>query len=116
MTKQYPLEIFMPPNILKAKAGDAEPDADIAAILRAESALESLKSEFHSWTTTDVQRLTECRDRFAARPDQAARQALFRVAHDLKGQAATFEYPMISRMASSLTRLLEGMNEVDADR
>jgi chemotaxis protein histidine kinase CheA len=108
MTKQLPIEIFMPPNVLKAKVGGAPGGIDLAAVQRAESALETLKVEFDDWISSDVRRLGECRDRFAAQPDNAAREELFRVAHDLKGQATTFDYPMISRLASSLTRLIDG--------
>src|ERR1700681_286211 len=106
MTKQLPIEIFMPPNILKAKAGSAEGGIDMAAVQRAEAALETLKVQFDDWVGTDVARLGDCRDLYASHPDRAAREELFRAAHDLNGQAATFDYPMISRISSSLTRLL----------
>ena len=113
MVKQLPIEIFMPPNILKAKVGSAGGDVDTAALLRAEAAIESLKSEFGDWLATDVRQLGECRDRFASHPDQAAREGLFRVALDLKGQATTFEFPMISRVAASLARLLDGLRPTE---
>lgn len=109
MAKQLPIEIFMPPNILKAKVGNSTAGIDTAAVMRAEAAMDTLKSKFGDWVSADVLRLGECRDRFAARPDKATRDELFRIAHDLKGQATTFEYPMISRLSSSLTRLFEGM-------
>jgi chemotaxis protein histidine kinase CheA len=109
MAKQLPIEIFMLPNTLKAKVGGAAGGVDMAAVLRAEAAMENLKVEFNDWVGADVQRLGDCRDRFATLPDHSTRGELFRAAHDLKGQAATFEYPMISRLASSLTRLLEHM-------
>jgi chemotaxis protein histidine kinase CheA len=111
MTKQLPIEIFMPPNILKAKVGGSAAGIDMAAIKRAETAMESLKVEFNDWVGADVERLGECRDRLASDPSKDSREELFRLAHDLKGQATTFEYPMIARMASSLTRLIDGTKE-----
>jgi chemotaxis protein histidine kinase CheA len=114
MSKQLPIEIFMPPNILKAKVGSAAGGIDMAAIRRAEMAMETLKTEFNDWVGADVMRLGECRDRFAKNADSEARDKLFRLAHDLKGQATTFEYPMIARMASSLTRLFDGTKPSDA--
>ncbi len=113
MAKQLPIEIFMPPNVLKAKVGSAGGDIDTAALLRAEAAMEVLKLKFSDWVAADVQRLGECRDRFASQPDQAARDELFRAAHDLKGQATTFEYPMISRIAASMTRLLDRLKPAE---
>jgi len=108
MARQLPIEIFMPPNILKAKVGSAAGGIDMAAIKRAEAAMEILKVEFHDWLADDVARLAACRDGFAGAPTTAAREDLFRAAHDLKGQADTFEYPMIARIAASLTKLIDG--------
>ncbi|HEY4941977.1 MAG TPA: Hpt domain-containing protein [Rhizomicrobium sp.] len=108
MARQLPIEIFMPPNILKAKVGSAVGGIDLAAIKRADAAMLVLKAEFSDWLATDVARLGECRDGFAAAPTTAAREDLFRAAHDLKGQADTFEYPMIARIAGSLTKLIDG--------
>jgi chemotaxis protein histidine kinase CheA len=109
MARQHPIEIFMPPNILKAKVGSAGTvgGLDMAAIKRGESAMDTLKAEFTDWLASDVARLVEVRDRFAVKPSAEHRAQLFRVAHDLKGQAETFGYPLIGRMAASLTKLLD---------
>ena len=37
---------------------------------------------------------------------------LFRAAHDIKGQAATFGYPLVAPVADSLCRLIEHTPEV----
>jgi HPt (histidine-containing phosphotransfer) domain-containing protein len=37
----------------------------------------------------------------------AAREALFRCAHDIKGQAATLGFPLVADVAGSLCRLIE---------
>jgi chemotaxis protein histidine kinase CheA len=113
MANRQPIEIFMPPNMLKAKVGSVVGGIDMAAVKRAESAMDGLKSEFTDWLASDVTRLAECRDKLAKSPNAATRADLFRAAHDLKGQAATYEYPMIARIASSLTKLIES---TDASR
>jgi hypothetical protein len=105
MGRQQPIELFMPPNMLKAKVGMGGPEA--AAIKRAEAAMEGLKTEFAAWALDDVRRLEEARARFAQTPDDAARGALLRAAHDMKGQAATFDYPLIARVAGSLSHLIQ---------
>jgi chemotaxis protein histidine kinase CheA len=107
MAREHPIELFMPPNMLKAKVGGLFSGIDMAAIKRAETAMETLKSEFTGWAAEDVQRLAAARDAFAKRQDAPARAALMRVAHDMKGQAATFDFPMIGRAAASLCRLLD---------
>ncbi|HEY1631183.1 MAG TPA: Hpt domain-containing protein [Rhizomicrobium sp.] len=108
MPKQQPIEIFMPPNMLKAKVGGSVGGLDMAAIKRAEKAIETLKVEFNDWINSDVDRLVECRDRFAVAKDDDSQGDLYRAGHDLKGQALTFGFPMAARVASSLCKLLDG--------
>ncbi|MGH6870942.1 MAG: Hpt domain-containing protein [Rhizomicrobium sp.] len=108
MAKQQPIEIFMPPNMLKAKVGGSVGGLDAAAIKRAEKAIDTLKVEFNDWINSDVDRLVECRDLFAKTPDAERQGDLYRAGHDLKGQALTFGFPMAARVASSLCLLLDG--------
>jgi chemotaxis protein histidine kinase CheA len=108
MAKQQPIELFMPPNMLKAKVGGAAAGLDSAAIKRAEQAMESLKTEFTDWINADVKKLGECRDAFAKEPNADRHGDLYRAGHDLKGQALTFGYPIAARVASSLCQLLDG--------
>ena len=105
MKRQQPIELFMPPNMLKAKAGGGLGGLDMTAMKRAEAAMEALKAEFGDWMAQDVTRLAEARKHHAATPGAATRAALMRVAHDIKGQAATYDFPLIARVAGSLARL-----------
>jgi len=111
MARQQPIELFMPPNMLKAKVGGTFVGIDMAAVNRAEAAMDALKSEFADWAQDDVRRLVAARDAFAANPDLAARAGLLRAAHDMKGQAATFNYPLIARVAGSLSHLIHDLPE-----
>lgn len=107
MAKELPIEIFMPPNMLKAKVGGVGVGLDMGAVKRAEAAMEELKAEFHDWINGDVAKLAEARDAYNAEHNEMTFGALYRTANDLKGQALTFEHPFIARVASSLCRLLE---------
>jgi len=114
MAREQPIELFMPPNILKAKVGgNSFTGMDMAAIKRAEAAMEELKSEFAGWAADDVKRLVAARAAFAQTPDKNSRAALLRAAHDMKGQAATFDFPLIARVAGSLSKLI---HELPADK
>jgi hypothetical protein len=108
MPNQLPTEIFMPPNMLKAKVGGIGVGLDMGAVKRAEAALVNLKTEFHDWINDDVARLVEARDGYKEQQNDETRGKLYRTAHDLKGQALTFEHPFIARVASSLCKLLDG--------
>ena len=108
MPKQLPIEIFMPPNMLKAKVGGTGVGLDMGAVKRAEAAMENLKTEFHDWINDDVARLVAARDAYKAQQTDETRGGLYRAAHDLRGQALTFEHPFVARVSSSLCRLLDG--------
>ena len=113
MSKEHPIELFMPPNMLKAKVGGSFVGIDTAAIMRAEAAMEVLKSEFSDWCVQDVNQLSECRERFAAERSDTTRKNLLRASTDIKGQAATFEFPLVARVAASLCKLIEAFPEAD---
>lgn len=111
MKREDPIELFMPPNMLKAKMGSGHGGIDMAALKRAEQAMEELKSEFADWLADDLQVLIGARAEYAQKPDGPARAGLLRAAHDLKGQAATFNYPLISRVAGSLSKMIGELPE-----
>ena len=106
MKKQQPIELFMPPNMLKAKVGGGLGGIDMAAMKRAEGAMEDLKTQFDDWIADDVRALMEARAAYAKNPSDDARGALLRRAHDIKGQAPTFDFPLIARVAASLARMI----------
>ena len=106
MARKQPIELFMPPNMLKAKVGGGLGGPDMAAMKRAEDAMQGLESQFSDWIAEDVKALTAARARYAKTPGAEARNALLRAAHDIKGQAATFSYPLIARVAGSLSKLI----------
>ena len=114
MARKQPIELFMPPNMLKAKVGGGTGGPDMAAMQRAEAAMAELQSEFSDWIAQDVKTLTAARARYAATPDGKARGALLRAAHDIKGQAPTYNYPLIARVAASLSRLIGELPDVTA--
>ena len=105
MTNKRPIEIFMPPNVLKAKMGSGK--LDLSAVKRAEQAIDNLKSEFTGWVIHDVSRLAEAGQAYVKQSNEETLSDLYRAAHDLKGQAATFDFPLISRVASSLCMLTD---------
>jgi chemotaxis protein histidine kinase CheA len=106
MARQQPIELFMPPNMLKAKVGTGTPGLDMAAIKRAETAMDGMRGGFAEWAAADVDKLMTARAQFANDGDTVARAALLRAVHDMKGQATTYDFPMIARVAGSLSKLI----------
>ena len=114
MGKQ-PIEVFMPPNVLKAKVGgNGIAGLDMSAVKRAEKAIADLKEEFVEWIATDVGKLDTARGAYAQDNSSNALKALYRAAHDLKGQGTTFDFPLVTRVAASLCNLTESLEEREA--
>lgn len=102
-------EVIVPENNLKmAVTNKAPDDSGEDPVARAEKALAALSSEFGSWMDSECARLDGARhDILAAGLTGANTEALFRAAHDIKGEAATFGYPAVASAAESLCRLIE---------
>ena len=85
----------------------AEKDLD-DPIARAEEALAGLSGEFKDWMRVEADRLSAA---YAAILTEGfsnkASEELFRAAHDIKGDAATFGYPSAAAAAESLCRVIE---------
>lgn len=101
-------EIIQPRNTLREKVGGRMPGIDAAALARAEAALQSLSGEFQGWMEEEVEKLDAARRTAAeARFNAEGLEALFIAAHDAKGVGSTYEYPLVTRIAASLCRMLE---------
>jgi HPt (histidine-containing phosphotransfer) domain-containing protein len=83
-------------------------------IARAEKALAGLSGEFQNWMTIETDRLATAhaailKDGFTS----FTREELFRAAHDIKGDAATFGFPSAAAAAESLCRIIEHAPDLD---
>jgi HPt (histidine-containing phosphotransfer) domain-containing protein len=103
-------EVITPPNRLSGAVGRAIEGDDPVA--RAEAALAQLSSEFSSWMNDECEQLDRARRNVRQNGLTALpREALFRCAHDIKGQAATLGFPLVADVAGSLCRLIEETND-----
>ena len=105
ITQPNPLQ-----NVLRRVA---EQDLD-DPVARAEKALAGLSGEFKNWMGIEADRLSAAhaailRNGFT----KLARDELFRAAHDIKGDAATFGYPSAGAAAESLCRIIEHAPDLD---
>ena len=103
-------EVILPPNKLKKAVQKLKPDAklDFDPVAQAEAELAELAGDFAQWMEQECVRLDTARKAVRASGfNQGTRDALFRAAHDIKGQAATFGFPLVMPVADSLCRLIE---------
>ena len=96
------------PNTLRLKVGGRLGAIDPAAIAKAEAALKSLSGNFAEWLADEVSKLEAARQRVRAEGlTPEASENLYLRAHDLKGLGATYEYPIVTRIAGSLCKLID---------
>ena len=103
-------EVILPPNKLKKAVQKLKPGTkiDFDPVARAEAALAELAADFSIWMEQECVRLDTARNAMKAGGiNQGTRDALFLAAHDIKGQAATFGFPLVAPVADSLCRLIE---------
>ena len=108
-------EVILPPNKLKKAVQKLKPDAklDFDPVAQAEAALAELAGDFTQWMEHECVRLDTARKAVRASGfNQGTRDALFLAAHDIKGQAATFGFPLVMPVADSLCRLIEHTPEM----
>ena len=90
------------------------PECDLDdPVARAEKALAGLSDEFKNWMTIEADRLSAAHAAIqrAGFTDET-REELFRAAHDIKGDAATFGFPSAAAAAESLCRIIEHAPEL----
>jgi hypothetical protein len=93
---------------LLAKVGGGFGGINADAIAKAEEALKAMSGQFGQWLQDEIGKLDAAQ--IAIRTEgftpQTAEGLFFR-AHDLKGLGATYQYPLVTRLAGSLCKLLD---------
>jgi HPt (histidine-containing phosphotransfer) domain-containing protein len=100
-------EILQPNPLRKVLRRVEAKDLD-DPVARAEQALAELSGEFKDWMKSEAARLTAAHLCVVKEGFSKERsEELFRAAHDIKGDAATFGYPAAAAVAESLCRIIE---------
>lgn len=102
-----PAHISRPPNTLRMKVGGGF-GINADAIAKAEEALKAMSAQFGQWLNDEVAKLDKAQADIREQgytPETA--EALYFRAHDLKGLGTTYEYPLVTRIAGSLCKMLD---------
>ena len=90
-------------------------DADM--IKRAEDAISSLSDEYRDWARGDIAHLREWLSKIeseAEEPDSCLVK-MRAIAHDMRGQGSTFGYPLMTRIAKSLSLVIKEIGHSASD-
>lgn len=109
MSEPKPGQMIQAPNALRLKVGGGRLGAiDPAAIAKAEAALKSLSGNFTQWLNDEITKLEASRQVVRTDgPSADNMESLYLRAHDLKGLGATYGFPLITRIAGLLCRLID---------
>ncbi|CAN1511755.1 hypothetical protein MCEMIH16_00819 [Caulobacteraceae bacterium] len=108
MSDNSTVQVIQAPNTLRLKVGGRLGGIDPAAIAKAEAALKSLSGNFGEWLNDELVKLETARQRIRAEGlTIETAEGLYLRAHDLKGLGATYEFPLVTRIAGSLCKLID---------
>ena len=107
MTAQVPM--------IDGAEAPSENDQMAAKVAEAKAAVASLGAQFVTFVADDVAKLGQCMQ--DARTDRDARlqhiQSIFHIAHNLKGQGASFGYHLITEVADRLCYRTRDVTDID---
>jgi len=104
------IEIINPPNTLKNKVREGGPGAvDLATLERAEKAIAEMSDSYLEWVEEDLKRMDVAYKNLenAEEPRKEEAEAVFQIAHDVKGQGGSFGYDLMTVIGNELCRLIE---------
>lgn len=103
-----PAQVIRPPNTLRMKVGGSFGGIDAGAIAKAEQALQAMSSQFGQWLQDELVKLDQAQaDIRASGYNATTAEALYFRAHDLKGLGSTYQYPLVTRLAGSLCKMMD---------
>ncbi len=99
-------EIVQPASTLQDRVGTVgDGEMDFSA---ADAVIDNLAEEFVNRLPEELQRILSALTELIDEPgEETHKTALFRLVHDLKGQAGTFDYNLISIIGNDLCRFIE---------
>ncbi len=108
MSAKSQYQVINPPNTLLAKVPKTggPPMDDMAA--DAEAALQEIKDNYEAVVQADLRKIDDAVSRAIETPASAADavKEIFGISHDIKGQAASLDYPLLTAIAQSLCRFI----------
>ena len=101
-------QVIRPPNTLRMKVGGAFGGIDANAIAKAEEALKAMSAQFGQWLLDEIVKLDKAQSDIRTQGYNATTaEGLYFRAHDLKGLGTTYQYPLVTRLAGSLCKMMD---------
>jgi len=106
--------VFTPPNLLRAKVGN-KPGPNLNQIVaKAEAALGELQEEYEVWIRDDLKALRAAVASLRQELDPTILERVKILGHEIKGQGATYGYPLLTTVGHLLYTFIERDADVAA--
>lgn len=111
-------EIIQPPNHVKDKVSVSSSGIDLDTLEKAEQLIAGMQDSYLEWVEEDLRKLQalEADLDSAARPRGAVLKDIFSIAHDVKGQGGSFDYPLMTLIGNHLCRYIERLEGEATDK
>lgn len=114
MSDDDEVRIIMPPNLLQAKVGN-KPGPNLDQIVaKAEAALTELQEDYEVWIRNDLNTLREAVASLRQEFDPTVLERVKILGHEIKGQGATYGYPLLTTAGELLYRFIAQDEKVAA--
>lgn len=107
-------QIITPPQSLQNKVEKGGPGSvDMAALARAEEVIANLADDYLDWVREDFERMEAAFEKLKSGDggDAENLEAMFQIAHDMKGQGGSFGYDLMTAIGDHMCRLLETLDK-----
>jgi chemotaxis protein histidine kinase CheA len=107
-------QIIRPPQTLQSKVEKGGPGAvDLDALAKAEEVIANLAGDYLEWVREDFVRMEAAFAKLKSGDggDKENLEAMFQIAHDMKGQGGSFGYDLMTAIGDHMCRLLETLDK-----
>lgn len=106
-------ELIQPKGTLQSKVTVGGPGAvDASTLDRAEAVIADLADDYLEWVQEDLVRIEAAYEALKASPDKGTLDAVFQIAHDMKGQGGSFGFDLMTAVGNQLCRLSERIDKI----
>ncbi|SIS86117.1 phosphorelay protein [Insolitispirillum peregrinum] len=110
-------EFIQPPSTLKDKVAITNDGVDLDALEQAELLIAGMQGSYLEWVEEDLKKIYALYAQ--AQQETGSRKPVFKdifsVAHDVKGQGGSFNYPLMTIIGNLLCRFLERLEAEDTE-
>lgn len=115
MAEEDDVEIIKPPNVIKSKVVEGGPDAvNEETLERAETVIAEETDSYFDIVKEDMRKLHQgvaSLKQDLGEPQKALEEIFF-ISHNIKGQAGSFGYDLLTQIADRLCRIIEYLDGV----